>query len=129
MPGKHPETEKEQVTFKGQGEAEPPTDFVTLGMCIIGKSLRTPGFIIGPSPIWCAGIYAALGARIVRGKDVNGEKGCKSVGMIVHEGCDFPVGAKAELESWHLSSCIVETPQRLTTRGKNIYSKGGVRGK
>lgn len=31
MPGKHPETEKEQVTFKGQGEAEPPTDFVTLG--------------------------------------------------------------------------------------------------
>lgn len=76
-----------------------------------------------------AGIYAALGARIVRGKDVNGEKGCKSVGMIVHEGCDFPVGAKAELESWHLSSCIVETPQRLTTRGKNIYSKGGVRGK
>ena len=75
-----------------------------------------------------AGIYAALGARIFRGKDLNGVNGCKSVGLIVHEGCDFPVDAKAELESWHLSSVFVKTPHP-TTRGKNIYSEGGVRGK
>ena len=74
-----------------------------------------------------AGIYAALGARIFRGEDLNEENGCKSVGVIVHEGCDFPVDAKAELESWHMSSVFVKTPQR-TTRGKNVYSKGGVRG-
>ena len=49
--------------------------------------------------------------------------------MIVHEGCDFPVDAKAELESWHLSSVFIKTPQRLTTRGKNTYSPGGHRGK
>ena len=58
-----------------------------------------------------------------------GEDGCRSVGMIVHEGWDFPVLAKSELESWHLSSVFLKTPQRLTTRGKNTYSKGGVRGK
>lgn len=74
-----------------------------------------------------AGIYAALGARIFRANDLNGEKGSKSVGLIVHEGCDFPGDAKAELESWHLSSIFVKTPH-LTTRGKNVYSKGGVRG-
>lgn len=74
-----------------------------------------------------AGIYAALGARIFRGKDLNGDSGSKSVGVIVHEGCDFPVDAKGELESWHLSSLFVKTPQR-TTRGKNVYSRGGVRG-
>lgn len=76
-----------------------------------------------------AGIYAALGARIFRGEDIHGEEGCKSVGMIVHEGCDFPVEAKVELESWHLSSVFIMTPQRLTTRGRNSYSLGGLRGK
>lgn len=70
-----------------------------------------------------AGIYAALGARIFRGTD-----DCKSVGVIIHEGCDFPVEAKVELESWQLSSAFIKTPQ-LTTRGKNVYSEGGVRGK
>lgn len=74
-----------------------------------------------------AGIYAALGARIFREQDVNEQSGGKSVGVIVHEGCDFPVDAKVELESWHLSSVFIKTPQRLTTRGKNIYSKEGVR--
>lgn len=68
-----------------------------------------------------AGIYAALGARIFREK---GQNGSKSVGIIVHEGRDFPVDAKAELESWCLSSLFIQTPQRLTTRGKNVYRKG-----
>lgn len=72
-----------------------------------------------------AGIYAALGARIFREQDVNEQSGGKSVGVIVHEGCDFPMDAKVELESWHLSSVFIKTPQRLTTRGKNIYFKAG----
>lgn len=62
-----------------------------------------------------------------RGNNVNGQDGSKSVGMIVHEGHDFPEDAKAELESWRLSSLFVETPQRSCTRGKNVYSKEGVR--
>ena len=75
-----------------------------------------------------AGVYAALGARMFRENNVNGKDASKSVGMIVHEGYDFPEDAKAELESWRLSSLFVETPQRSCTRGKNVYSKGGVRG-
>ena len=59
-----------------------------------------------------------------REQDVNKHSGGKSVGVIIHEGSDFPVDAKVELESWHLNSLFVKTPQRLTTRGKNIYSKG-----
>lgn len=72
-----------------------------------------------------AGVYAALGARMFREK---GQNGSKSVGIIVHEGCDFPVDAKAELESWCLSSSFVKTPQRLTTRAKNVYLTDGIRG-
>ena len=76
-----------------------------------------------------AGVYAALGARIFREEDLHGKKGCKAVGMVVHEGRDFPVDAKAEIESWHLSSLFFKSPHPLTTRGKNTYSQGGVRGK
>ncbi len=89
---------------------------------------RSPPKLLHSNVLGGAGIYAALGARVFRGKDVNGEKGCRSVGVIVHEGCDFPREAKAQLESWHLSSVFVKTKQ-LTTRGKNVYSEGGIRGK
>ena len=90
---------------------------------------QSPPKLLYSNVLGGAGIYAALGARVFRAEDVCGEKDCKSVGMIVHEGCDFPIDAKAELESWHLSSVFVKTPQRLTTRGKNTYSPEGHRGK
>ena len=90
---------------------------------------QSPPKLLHSNVLGGAGIYATLGARIFREKDAYGEDGSKSIGMIVHEGCDFPVDAKAELESWHLSNVFVKTPQRLTTRGKNTYSRGGVRGK
>ena len=115
-------------------------------MCIIGKfevllqnglshSLsddiyqQSPPKLLYPNVLGGAGVYASLGARMFRGEIVTGSNDCGSVGMIVHEGFDFPADAKAELESWHLSSLFVKTPQRLTTRGKNTYSWEGVRGK
>lgn len=122
------------------------TEYVA-GSCIIGELVRNPfsyldhlqclsDDIYQESPpkllysnvLGGAGIYAALGARIFREIKGNGVDS-KSVGMIVHEGCDFPVDAKVELQSWCLSSIFVRTPHRLTTRGKNVYSKEGVRGK
>ena len=117
-------------------------------MCIIGKT-STPGSrllmcilnfcsddIYQQSPpkllhsnvLGGAGVYAALGARIFKGKGVHDEKDSKSIGIIVHQGSDFPLDAKAELESWQLSSLFSKTPQRLTTRGKNTYTRDGVRG-
>ena len=89
---------------------------------------ESPPRLLHSNVLGGAGVYAALGARMFRGNNVNGKDGSKSVGMIVHEGHDFPEEAKAELESWRLSSLFVETPQRSCTRGKNVYSKGGVRG-
>ena len=60
---------------------------------------------------------------------MHSEKDSESIGIVIHQGYDFPVDAKAELESWHISSHFSKTPQRLTTRGKNTYSRDGVRGK
>lgn len=41
-----------------------------------------------------AGVYAALGARICRGQDVNRENGCKSVGLYVHFGLSWLLRSK-----------------------------------
>lgn len=125
MQEKHPETDKEQAKSQSEDEIETPADFVTLGMCILDDIYQdSPPKLLHSNVLGGAGIYAALGARIFREQDVNEQSGGKSVGVIVHEGCDFPMDAKVELESWHLSSVFIKTPQRLTTRGKNIYSKG-----
>ena len=63
-----------------------------------------------------AGTYAVLGARIIAGPtDSN------SIGWVVHEGTDFPVSAKSEVDSWKIRTRYIRTPNRLTTKGRNVY--------
>ena len=64
-----------------------------------------------------AGTYATVGARLF----YPGEKSDK-VGFVVHTGSDFAQTTRDEIESWKSGSHFVNTPERETTRGKNVYS-------
>lgn len=120
----------------------PPVAFVTLGMFIIGNYVYGLTRKIssnfkdldeieqkdhsGPDSwlIGGAGTYAALGARLVAGRDES-----SSVGWIVDVGSDFPATFKTELESWN-TSCVFRTNNgRLTTRAWNGYNDDEARGK
>ena len=75
-----------------------------------------------------AGTYATMGARLFRAQgDTSSVHYPRDIGFVVHAGSDFPKDAKTELESWNTKSLIVQTPERLTTRGRNMY-RGEVRG-
>ena len=51
----------------------------------------------------------------------------KRVGWVVHTGSDFPAKVREEVDSWNAYTRYISTPERLTTRAKNIY-KGELRG-
>ena len=70
-----------------------------------------------------AGTYATVGARLFR---PHGDS--TKVGYVVHAGSDFPSNVRGEIDSWSSATAIVPTPERLTTRGKNIY-RNGLRGR
>lgn len=67
-----------------------------------------------------AGTCATMGARVFYPQN-NLNIRERPVGFIVHAGNDFPPSVRAELESWNTNSVVVETPNRCTTRGKNVY--------
>lgn len=75
-----------------------------------------------------AGTYATMGARLFRDNSPSNVSGQKAVGYVVHAGQDFAASVRSEIESWSSGTVIVETPERLTTRGKNVY-RGGIRGR
>jgi hypothetical protein len=106
-------------------------DVVSLGMLIIGKSHF---FLIlhllnlwsddvypesGPPTLGIlggAGTYATVGARLFYPEEYS-----KNVGFMVHTGSDFSQETREEIESWKSGSHFVNTPDRETTRGSNVY--------
>ena len=111
-------------------------DFVSLGMLIIGMlsnaitidEAECPDDVYqhGRTPLLNklggAGTYATLGARLLRPIDRGRiDDQPSKVGFVIHAGSDFPKSVAAELEAWNTSSPTIQTPGRLTTRGKNVY--------
>ena len=64
-----------------------------------------------------AGTYAVVGARIVAGK-----QHAQGIGWVVHAGHDLPLAVKDEIDSWTIRTKYIITPERPTTRAKNVYS-------
>ena len=71
-----------------------------------------------------AGSYAALGARLFREPPSS-----TLVGWVVHAGSDFPTELEQEIRSWQVSSNILSTPGRSTTRAWNRYIDENHRGR
>lgn len=66
--------------------------------------------------------YALIGARIV-----SGSKYAADISGIVDMGTDFPIELKHQIESWGTGVKFRANPDRLTSRGVNIYRENGVR--
>ncbi|KAJ4361471.1 hypothetical protein N0V85_009405, partial [Neurospora sp. IMI 360204] len=107
----------------------PSTDFVTLGMFIIGTTTRhkltNPADEIEYPPprppstdvLGGAGSYSALGARLFSpAPDLS-----RTVGWIVDQGSDFPQTITDLINGWSTSAVFRHDPTRLTTRGWNGY--------
>ena len=71
-----------------------------------------------------AGTYAAIAARMFKPKEQS-----KLVGLIVHEGTDFPIAAKQQIGALSMHARFIERTGSNTTRGSNVYDAGGNRGK
>ena len=109
-------------------------DFVSMGMIIIGMSLRYFTVTIFKSLsdsiypetapplqdiLGGAGTYATVGARLFCRGDTS-----IRVGFVVHAGNELSQKLRDEIASWKSGTHIVETPNRMTTRGKNVYADG-----
>lgn len=66
-----------------------------------------------------AGTYATVGARLF----CQGHASV-TVGFVVHAGDELPLKLRDEIASWKSGTHIIETPNRMTTRGKNVYADG-----
>jgi len=97
-------------------------DFVSLGMFIIDDIYYPVPRAPVTDIIGGAGSYVVLGARIMKGSG-------HGIGWTVHTGSDFPENVRKEIESWGTDCNIVDTPERLTTRGLNVYGQNEKRGK
>ena len=63
-----------------------------------------------------------MGARLFSPHGESGTVGrSQDVGFIVHAGSDFPQEVREMFNSWQTGTPILETPERLTSRGKNVY--------
>lgn len=69
------------------------------------------------------GTYGALGSRIISGASQSDR-----VGWIIDKGSDFPEEVERYLKSWNTGAIWRETPERLTTRGWNMYGEREFRG-
>ncbi|KAG8526505.1 uncharacterized protein KY384_008705 [Bacidia gigantensis] len=69
-----------------------------------------------------AGTYAVLGARIC-----NFGISHFRISWLVHRGHDFPSPVQDEIDAWGTAVRFTDTPDRPTTRAKNVYS-GELRG-
>jgi len=141
-------------TVQAKDEAITPTErlqlqecplmqFVSLGMLIIGKLARNPSALYSftanfpddiyhPGPqasllnvLGGAGTFATLGARLFC---FSRQRKSNDFGYVVHVGSDFGGDVKSQIEGWKTGSRFIQTPERLTTRGKNTYCDG-LRGK
>ncbi|OJD15860.1 hypothetical protein AJ78_03913 [Emergomyces pasteurianus Ep9510] len=91
-------------------------DFCTLGMFIIDEiEFESPKPPV-KNIIGGAGPYAAVGARMVAGREH-----ARSVSWIVDTGSDFPDEIRHIISSWDTSCVLRESSERLTTRGWNGY--------
>lgn len=97
-------------------------DFVTMGMFIVDDIYYSIPRAPVTDIIGGAGSYAVLGARIMRGSG-------HTVGWTIHAGSDFPETVRKEVQSWGTRCEFVDTPERLTTRGLNVYREKEKRGK
>lgn len=66
-----------------------------------------------------AGTYATVGARLFCQEDAS-----LRVGFVVHAGSELSQELRDEINSWKSGTHIIETPNRMTTRGKNVYVDG-----
>ena len=109
-------------------------EFVSMGMIIIGMSLRFFTVTLfkslsdaiypetGPplqDILGGAGTYATVGARLFCSGDAS-----TGVGFVVHAGNELSQKLRDEIASWKTGTHIIETPERMTTRGKNVYAEG-----
>lgn len=99
---------------------EIPIKFCTLGMTIIDEIHFPPPRPPMTDVVGGAGIYAALGARIVTPTSES-----KTVGLLVDAGSDFPSHLRETIASWGMSSSTRDTPWRQTTRCKITYDEHG----
>ncbi|KAL9103772.1 MAG: hypothetical protein Q9163_001231 [Psora crenata] len=63
-----------------------------------------------------AGTYAIVGARLLLP-----QAKARQVGWVIHLGHDFPRDLLIEVCSWGTYAKVIDTPERPTTRARNIY--------
>ncbi|EEH37179.2 PfkB family carbohydrate kinase (Mak32) [Paracoccidioides lutzii Pb01] len=91
-------------------------NFCTLGMFIIDEiEFEAPKPSV-KNIIGGAGSYAAVGARMVAGKEHS-----RVVSWIVDTGSDFPDEIRRIITSWDSACVLRESAERLTTRAWNGY--------
>lgn len=92
----------------------------TLGMFIIDENryldTEEPPQI---NIIGGAGTYAIIGARIISPLSQ-----ASKISGIIDMGSDFPSEIKQELDTWKTGTIFRNNPNRLSTRGVNIYHNG-----
>jgi sugar/nucleoside kinase (ribokinase family) len=90
---------------------------VSMGMFILDEVQYEDGS--GREPVYDiiggAGTYAGLAARYFLSEEPD------RVSLIIDRGRDFPVHVQNELDQWGCNIVYRDTPERLTTRGRNIY--------
>lgn len=104
--------------------SSPDPILTTLGLFIIDDNVypeswlrETEHDIIGGGAL-----YAIVGGRIASGP-VLGSR----ISGIIDKGTDFPPAVEAEIRSWGAGPVFRENPDRLTTRGANVYQENGIR--
>lgn len=96
----------------------------TLGLFIIDENQypksrnREPEYDI----IGGGASYAIIGGRIAAGPDF-GRRVCG----ILDKGSDFSPQIETEIETWGSGAIFRSTPNRLTSRGANVYDENGIR--
>lgn len=92
-------------------------DFVSMGMFILDEVRYEDGS--GREPVYDiiggAGTYAGLAARYFL--SVKPDR----ASLIIDRGYDFPIAVQDELDNWKCDLVYRDTPERPTTRGRNIY--------
>lgn len=96
------------------------TIFTSMGMFIIDEIHfpKTSNMDSQYDVIGGGGTYGALGARIVTTRSRS-----KEIGWIVDKGQDFPKEVEDYLRRWNTGAIWKNTPDRLTTRGWNMYGE------
>jgi hypothetical protein len=101
---------------------EVPIQFCSLGMFIIDDIQFEASDKVVSDLIGGAGAYAAIGARLLSPPPLT-----RSVGWIVDAGSDFPESFRKVINELDTACVLRETPDRLTTRGWNVYGEGEYR--